>query len=92
MHSNIRFECNNNLLLTLHAMHAMNAGMSSTKSRHVIAIPADVSQDLREISKMLGSPTLAFVTRAGLKYVTKKIKAGEIALVNGELRPVQKAA
>jgi hypothetical protein len=62
-----------------------NRGEAKT-SRCMVEVDPAVAKDLDLILKELGEPKKITLTTAALRHVVERVRAGELELVNGELR------
>lgn len=72
-------------------MHAMSADMSGKhapkQTRQMIAIPAELAPEIKEVAKKVGCPSITFLATAGLRHIVKQINSGELSMINGQLCP-----
>lgn len=68
----------------------MSKAKQEKKTRNTVAVPSDIGEDLEQILPSVGVDNVAQLTRMGLRYIFRKIKAGELVNLNGELAPAGK--
>ena len=69
----------------------MSTQRELTRTGSSVQIPADLTKPLKEFKKRTGIGA-STVARLSLKFILPQLLEGKMALVNGELVPVQKAA
>jgi len=63
----------------------------NTRTGSSVQIPRDLAQPLQEFRKRTGL-SASMVTRLSLKFILPQLLEGKLAMVNGELRPMDKKA
>jgi hypothetical protein len=60
-------------------------------TRCFVEVDPDTGEAFDEIFAAVGNPKKITLATAALRHIVKRVKAGELELVNNELRPAQAA-